>query len=132
MANRFFNNVLALLPFTRARAGDVEAKLDAVSAGFDLVQGEIDANASRALTVDPSEPSIGRLPLKAVRANKGAGYDAGGNPTVVVIATSDQMDAAVVAASVSTTAAATAVSASDSLVGSVNLIQQSLINRGVI
>ena len=45
MPNRFFNNVINLLTGTKARAGDVEADFTAVSAGFDIVQTEMDAKA---------------------------------------------------------------------------------------
>lgn len=37
MPNDFFNNAIDLTPFTKARAGDVEANFSAVEAGFDLV-----------------------------------------------------------------------------------------------
>jgi hypothetical protein len=60
MSNRFFNNVINLISGTKARAGDVEADLTAVSAGFDVVQSEMDAKApinNAALTGTPTAPT---------------------------------------------------------------------------
>lgn len=45
MTNRYFNNTQNLLDGTKARAGAVEAEFDSVTAGFDVVQTEIDAKA---------------------------------------------------------------------------------------
>lgn len=64
MPNPYFTNNTDLLPNTRARAGDVESKLEAVEAGFDAVDVAITGiNNSKApvnspvFTGDPKAPT---------------------------------------------------------------------------
>lgn len=67
MTNPFFNNSTDLLPNTRARAGDVESKLEAVEAGFDAVDVALGVRdtainlkapiASPTFTGDPKAPN---------------------------------------------------------------------------
>lgn len=47
MPNPYFTNSTDLLPNTRARAGDVESKLEAVEAGFDVVKTDMDSKAAQ-------------------------------------------------------------------------------------
>ncbi len=67
MTNRYFNNTIDLLPFTRARSADVESNFSAVSTGLDTVQTEMDTKAPAASptftgTVTlPSTTSIGSV-----------------------------------------------------------------------
>jgi hypothetical protein len=106
VSNRFFDWVLSaarFIPYTWARAGEVNSSLDNVSTGFTLVQDEIDENltrsirlpvgqdgeitdaavdrASRVLTFDASGlPYIFPPDDAAVRADKVFAWDSSGNP----------------------------------------------------
>jgi hypothetical protein len=131
MANRFFTNLIDILPFTRARSVDLEAHFSAIGAGFDQVQAELDANKARAVSVPDGEPGIGKLPTKAVRASKAAGYDANGDPVAIEIATTAEMSAAVAAAVVAVAAKDEAVLAASTLTSSVNELHRQMTQRGV-
>lgn len=76
MPNPFFTNNTDLLPNTRARAADVESKLEAVEAGFDEAKEYFD----RTLRGARANPAIAELPNAATRANKALTFDASGNP----------------------------------------------------
>lgn len=106
MSNRFFDWVASasrFISYTWARAAEVNASLDNVSTGFELVQDEIDENrtrsirlpvgqdgditttaanrARRVLTFDASGlPYVWPPDDAAVRANKVFAWDASGNP----------------------------------------------------
>lgn len=106
MSNRFFDWVASasrFISYTWARASEVNASLDNVSTGFELVQDEIDENktrsirlpvgqdgditavaadrARRVLTFDASGlPYIFPPDDAATRANKVFAWDASGNP----------------------------------------------------
>lgn len=104
--SRYYNNTQDILPFTKARAADIEAGFDAVDAGLDIVETEMD----RALRANPADTAINYIPNAATRANKGLVFDGTGQPAVQTIATDAQMTAAVNAANtaISEAAAATA------------------------
>lgn len=64
MPNPYFTNTIDLIPGNKARAGEVEANLSAVEAGFDGVSTDIDALetgkapiASPTFTGDPKAPT---------------------------------------------------------------------------
>ena len=80
MPNPFFTNSTDLLPNTRARAGDVESKLEAVEAGFDEAKEYFD----RTLRGARANPAIAEIPDAATRANKVLVFDVSGNPAVAV------------------------------------------------
>lgn len=60
MSNPYYNNTETLIPTAKARASDVEAKFDAVGAGFDAIDVVLDTKApanSPALTGTPTAPT---------------------------------------------------------------------------
>ena len=96
MPNRFFNNLINLVSFTKARASDVEADFSAIDVGFEMVQRELDATVRA-----PSGEAIDVLPPAAARAGRALVFGVSGlgwSPQVVADAA--QMQAAVTAAQV--------------------------------
>lgn len=83
MSNPFFTNTIDLLPATKAKAGDVEANLNAVEAGFDEAKEYFD----RTLRGARANPAIPEIPNAATRANKALTFDASGNPVTTVTTT---------------------------------------------
>lgn len=102
MANRFFTFLANLVAYQRAKAGDVSANFTLLETGLGLAADELD----RTVHCQPTDPAIGALPLKAVRANRAFFFDGNGDPIAVIAATTDQMAAAVAAASSAATSAA--------------------------
>lgn len=117
MTNPFFQNTIDLLPATKAKAGDVEANLNAVEAGFDEAKEYFD----RTLRGARANPVIPEIPNAATRANKALTFDASGNPVTTVTTTEiSNAQANAVAAAASAVAAdasadAAAASASTAL-----------------
>jgi hypothetical protein len=55
MTNRFFNNLIDLLPLSKARSAQVEANFTAVQTGFDVTQEEVDAEIALRIENDDLE-----------------------------------------------------------------------------
>lgn len=108
MSNPFFENTIDLLPATKAKAGDVEANLNAVEAGFDEAKEYFD----RTLRGARANPAIAELPNAATRANKALTFDASGNP-VTTVTTTEISNAQTYATNAQNSATAAAGSASD-------------------
>lgn len=107
MSNPFFENTIDLLPATKAKAGDVEANLNAVEAGFDEAKEYFD----RTLRGARANPAIAEIPNAATRANKALTFDAAGNPVATVTTTEISS-----AQTYATNAQASATSASNSAI----------------
>ncbi len=107
MSNPFFTNTIDLLPATKAKAGDVEANLNAVEAGFDEVKEYFD----RSLRGARANPAIAEIPNAATRANKVLSFDGSGNPDTSITA-SEVMNAQNYATNAQASATAAAGSAS--------------------
>lgn len=106
MANPFFVNTIDLLPSTKAKAGDVEANLNGVEAGFDEAKEYFD----RTLRGARANPAIPELPSAATRANKALTFDASGNP-ITTVTTDEISNAQTYATNAANSASAAAVSA---------------------
>jgi hypothetical protein len=55
MANRFFNNLIDILPLSKARSAQVESNFSAVGAGFDVAQEEVDLEVATRIEMDDLE-----------------------------------------------------------------------------
>lgn len=95
-----------------ARSKPVKDEFDRIQAAFASVEENTDA----ALRGQAGEV-VDRYPAAATRANKSAGFDSFGQPTVFTAATSEEMTAAVLAASSASVSAAAAAASAASLSG---------------
>jgi hypothetical protein len=127
--NPFFFFPASLFRFqvrTKAKAEDVNARLDEVSLGFDGV----DASFKRA-ALAPVGETLADLPSLASRRNKTVVWDADGNFVGTVGATSAEMQAAITAAGTAQTKATEAAASAASVANSANYIQQLMLAQGV-
>ncbi|RTL37164.1 MAG: hypothetical protein EKK53_21580 [Burkholderiales bacterium] len=111
--NRFFAYLANLSAFQRARAGDVAANFTLLETGLDLTAAELD----RSLKCQPTDPAIGALPLKDVRAGRALYFDAGGDPVARITATEQQMQDAITAANAAAASANEAATTAANLYG---------------
>ncbi len=77
MTNRYYNNAASFLPGTIAKGDEVDDKFDGVTAGFDVVQGEVN-DAIRLTNADITTAQV-IADAASARANKVVGFDASGN-----------------------------------------------------
>lgn len=113
MPNRFFTNLLDLLPFTRARAADVEANFTAVEAGFNALDAELQFYIKVADNV--AQPA---LPATLARKNKALIFGPDGVITLSADDYNDQRAAVLASANTATTKAAEASASASSASGS--------------
>ena len=125
--NVFYQWLFDVLPGTTARSRPVESEFQAVSTGFDRVQVKTDA-AVRA----PDGEVMAPLPSAALRANKGAFFDGGGNIIATETASSAQMIAAIAAATVAITKANEAAASAAMVTGAVNALQMLQLESGIL
>lgn len=126
MSNEFFNWSFDVPPGSTNRSRPVENEFAAIGTGFDKVA----AYFGRA-TLVPVGEAIGLVPALADRKSKSAAWDADGNWTAVIAATSVEMAAAVTAATTASTAASTATAAAASVTSASSYIQQLMLAQGV-
>lgn len=127
MSNVFFNWTFDVAPGSTNRSRPVENEFAAIGTGFD----KVGAYFARSLLAPESETSMGFLPAKADRANKSFVWDANGNPSASVAATSSEMTAAIAAAASASTDAAAAAAAAASVLNSTSYIQQLMLAQGI-
>lgn len=130
MSNTYFDHRASIARLVRrsmAKSSDVNALLDAVSAGFDAAE-TADQRAMRA----PSGEVMADLPAASARANQSLVFDADGNPAVSTIATTSEMIAAVAAATVAFDSAAAAAADAASLASAVNALHLMQLQTGVV
>jgi hypothetical protein len=76
VTNRYYNNAASFLPGTIAKGDEVDDKFDGVTAGLDVVEGEIN-DAIRLTNADITTPQV-IADAASARANKVVGFDATG------------------------------------------------------
>ncbi len=127
MSNPFFNWSFDVTPGTTARSVPVEAEFARIGQGFDRVTTYF----GRTMLVADGE-TIGALPAKALRLGKTLGFNATtGDPEMMVVASSAEMDAAIAASITAAAAAATATAAAASVAAANSYMQQLMVVQGV-
>lgn len=126
MSNDFFNWTFDVAPGSTNRSRPVENEFAAIGTGFDRVQSYFNR-----LALAPVGETMALLPALADRRNKSAFWDANGNWTPTVAATSAEMLAAVQAATDAQAAAITATDASGAVANSSSYIQQLMLAQGI-
>lgn len=118
MANSYYNNTRTFLPGTLARGDVVDNDLDAVTTGFDLVEGEMD-QAVRFTNADVPTP-IEFSENATSRADTAIGFDVNGSPVLHNSASANADAAAASAAAASTSEANAATSESNAATSASN------------
>jgi hypothetical protein len=130
VSNTYFDHRTSIARLVRrsmAKSTDVNALLDSVSVGFDGAEAS-DLRSIRG----PVGEAMSDLPAAAVRASMSLVFDSAGNPAVSTIATTDEMIAAVAAATVAFDSAAAAAADAATLASAVNAIALMQLQTGVI
>lgn len=127
MSNPFFNWSFDVTPGTTARSIPVEAEFARIGVGFDKVETYFNRTM-----LAPDGEVIGALPAKALRLGKTLGFNATtGDPEMMVVASSAEMDAAIAASVTAAAAAATATAAAATVAASNSYMQQLMVVQGV-
>lgn len=127
MSNPFFNWSFDVPPGTTARSVPVEAEFARIGVGFDKVQTYFNRSM-----LAPEAETIGPLPAKALRLGKTLGFNAvTGDPEMMVVASSAEMDAAIAASVTASAAAVTASAAAASVAAANSYMQQLMVVQGV-
>lgn len=127
MSNVFFNWSFDVTPGSSNRSRPVENEFAAIGTGFDLVQSWLNATLRA-----PTGEVVALLPNKDARKSKSLAFDANGDPTAVIAATSAEMAAAVAAAVTVAEDAADATAAAATVANSTSYIQQLMLAQGVL